>query len=115
MRLPNPRAIAGRVEQWYNSKIKDWIMPKPSNSHARKKNSKIPRAERESGAEQQTPEYEEYLERYGLYGEGRPKLAPEEFDTLDDELLELLAVASARLSDDQIVRLQELEYLLIDS
>jgi hypothetical protein len=62
-----------------------------------------------------TPEYEEYMERYALYGEGRPKLAPQEFDKLDDELLELLAVDSNRMTDDQIVRLQELEYLLIDT
>jgi glutamate/tyrosine decarboxylase-like PLP-dependent enzyme len=64
-----------------------------------------------------TEEYAEYLERYELYGEGRPRLSPAEFDRLDDEMLDLLALESEQglLSDDQIVRLQELEYLLLDS
>lgn len=62
-------------------------------------------------------EYTEYLERYELYGEGRPHLSPAEFDRLDDEMLDLLAleVEQGTLSDEQIVRLQELEYLLLDS
>lgn len=62
-----------------------------------------------------SPEYREYEKRYILLGEERPKLAFEEFERLDDELLELLALEPDQMSDDQVVRLQELEYLLIDS
>jgi hypothetical protein len=61
-------------------------------------------------------EYVEYLERYALYGTGRPHLSPAEFDRLDDEMLDLLALESeVGLNDEQIVRMQELEYLLLDS
>src|SRR5512135_2347103 len=62
-------------------------------------------------------EYAEYLERYELYGEGRPRLSPSEFDQLDEEMLELLELEGEKglLDDEQIVRLQELEYLLLDS
>ncbi len=61
-------------------------------------------------------EYAEYLERYELYGEGRPKLKPGEFDEMDDELLDLLAIELDRgLNDEQTIRLKELEYLLLDS
>lgn len=62
-------------------------------------------------------EYAEYLERYELYGEGRPRLRPSEFDHLDEEMLELLELEGEKgvLDDEQIVRLQELEYLLLDT
>ena len=61
-------------------------------------------------------EYVDYLERYALYGTGRPRLSPAEFDRLDDEMLDLLALESeGGLNDEQIVRMQELEYLLLDS
>ncbi len=61
-------------------------------------------------------EYNEYLERYELYGEGRPRLNPTEFDRLDDELLDLIAQEMEhKLDDDQIIRVKELEYLLLDS
>jgi hypothetical protein len=61
-------------------------------------------------------EYAEYLERYALYGAGRPRLSPAEFDRLDDEMLDLLGLESEiGLNDEQIVRVQELEYLLLDS
>lgn len=60
-------------------------------------------------------EYSEYLERYEMYGEDRPRLSPSEFNRLDDELLDLLGEAEeGRLSDDQMIRLHELEYLLLD-
>jgi hypothetical protein len=63
-----------------------------------------------------SPEYREYLERYEMAGADRPRLSPREFDRLDDELLDLLALeAEIGLDDEQIVRLQELEYLLLDS
>ncbi len=62
-----------------------------------------------------TPEYREYETRYKELGQDRPKLSPEEFEQLDDELLELLALDDNKMTDDQIVRIQELEYLLIDA
>ncbi len=64
-----------------------------------------------------TPEYQDYLERYREFGEGRPRLSAEDFDKLDDELLELLDLSAdgQELSDDQVIRINELEYLLIDS
>ena len=60
-------------------------------------------------------DYREYLERYGFFGEGKPKLPPEEFEQLDDELLGLLArqADGAELNLEEAVRLQELEYLLV--
>jgi len=60
-------------------------------------------------------EYQQYLERYEIFGEGRPKLSPEEFDRLDDEILELLALGAdaGELSPEQEERLRELEYLMI--
>lgn len=61
-------------------------------------------------------EYAEYLERYTLMGEGRPRLSPSEFDRYDDELLDLLAQEMEHgLDDEQIIRVKELEYLLLDS
>ncbi len=62
-----------------------------------------------------SPEYREYEKRYAELGEDRPKLSPEEFERLDDELLELLALSDNAMTDEQIVRLQELEFLLIDA
>jgi hypothetical protein len=65
---------------------------------------------------QYSSEYRDYLQRYALVGAGRPQLSPKEFDDLDDELLDLLALeGQTRLDDEQNVRLQELEYLLLDS
>ncbi len=63
-----------------------------------------------------TQEYSAYLERYELFGEGRPHLSPAEFDRLDNEMLDLLALETEQgiLSDEQLVRFQELEYLLLD-
>ncbi len=63
-----------------------------------------------------SPEYAEYLGRYAILGTGRPRLTQQEFDRFDDELLDLLGLETGLgLNDEQIVRLQELEYLLIDS
>lgn len=63
----------------------------------------------------QSPEYREYLERHAEMGEDRPKLTPEEFEAMEDELLDLLALNDRNMTDDDIVRIQELEYLLIDA
>ena len=60
-----------------------------------------------------SPEYRDYLDRFAFLGEDRPKLSFAEFEKLDDELLDLLAMD--RLDDEQSIRKQELEYLLIDS
>lgn len=60
-------------------------------------------------------EYRRYLERYEMMGEGRPKLSPEEYDRLDDEILDLLALEAetGKLPPQQEERYQELVYLLI--
>ncbi|TEU14606.1 MAG: hypothetical protein E3J21_15480 [Anaerolineales bacterium] len=60
-------------------------------------------------------EYASYLERYELFSEGQPKLSPEEFDRLDDELLDLLALDAEgqELTEDQEERYLELMYLLV--
>jgi hypothetical protein len=65
--------------------------------------------------ENYSEEYESYLERYELFGEDRPKLSPEEFDRLDDELLDLLALDAEgkELTEDQEERYLELMYLLV--
>jgi hypothetical protein len=61
-------------------------------------------------------EYAGYLERHALIGAGHPRLAPDEFDRLDDEMLDLLDLEfKVGLNDEQIIRLQELEFLLLDS
>jgi hypothetical protein len=60
-------------------------------------------------------EYESYLERYEIFAEDQPKLSPEEFDRLDDELLDLLAIDAdgEELTEDQEERYLELMYLLV--
>ncbi len=95
-------------------------MPKKSEStgrNASKKSAGRRSPPAEQAKPQGTPEYLEYLERYEEFGEGRTRLSPEEFDQLDDELLELLDLSASgqELNDDQVIRIQELEYLLIDS
>ncbi|MGB8645014.1 MAG: hypothetical protein WCF84_07235 [Anaerolineae bacterium] len=94
-------------------------MPKKSEStrNSASKKAAGPHTPRTVPKPKGSPEYLEYLERYAKLGEGRPRLSAEEFDKLDDELLELLDATAGKpnLSDDQIIRIQELEYLLIDS
>ncbi len=91
-------------------------MPKSTKSSARKTLPKKTGARKAARAKTDvSPEYEEYLERYELMGKDHPLLSPEEFDKLDDELLDLLDLEPASLSDDQVVRIRELEFLLIDS
>jgi hypothetical protein len=56
------------------------------------------------------------LERYALFGKGHPHLSSDEFDRLDDEMLDLLDLEfKTGLNDEQIIRLQELEFLLLDT
>lgn len=105
LEIPRPASTAEKNE-----------MPnfrKPASS--KKMTNKQPQRKELKRQPQLTPDYAEYLERYGEFGEGRPRLSPEEFDRLDDELLELLDLSGNELSDEQIVRIQELEYLLIDT
>jgi hypothetical protein len=91
-------------------------MPKRNSPVTRKSKGNSPRPKNDAKTEPRiTPEYREYLERYAEFGEGRPRLSPDEFDRLDDELLELLDLSGRQLSDEQIVRIQELEFLLIDT
>ena len=90
----------------------------PSKPAARKQAKPAKAASRAAPASpvKRSEEYVEYLERYEMYGEGRPCLSPAEFDRYDDELLDLLALDMERgLDDEQIIRLQELEYLLLES
>jgi hypothetical protein len=89
---------------------------RPKQKSAPVKKTKAPSSKAKVVEERYTDEYVEYLERYELYGAGRRRLSPAEFDRLDDEMLDLLALeAEHGLNDEQIVRLQELEYLLLDS
>ncbi|MBI3741244.1 MAG: hypothetical protein HY257_05755 [Chloroflexi bacterium] len=64
-----------------------------------------------------TEEYRDYLDRYRLSGKGRPRLNPTEFEKMDNELIDILTIQTevGALADEQIVRLQELEYLLLES
>jgi hypothetical protein len=76
---------------------------------------KTPRSKPNSEPGGYSPEYRDYLKRHAELGEERPELSPEEFEQYDDELLELLALNDDDMTDDQIVRIQELEFLLIDA
>lgn len=89
---------------------------KPSKAKSPARRTSPPRAPAAKPTKAVSEEYIEYLERHAMYGAGRPRLSSAEFDRLDDEMLDLLAVESeGGLSDEQIVRLQELEFLLLDS
>ena len=91
-------------------------MPKAKPSPKKKTPARKPASKRPAKKRTYSEEYTEYLERYELYGAGRPRLSPTEFDRRDDELLDLLAQEMERwLDDDQIIRVKELEYLLLDS
>ncbi|MBM3128271.1 MAG: hypothetical protein FJ009_06475 [Chloroflexi bacterium] len=91
---------------------------KPSKPAAKKKITK-PRVARPAQPAREpaySPEYRDYLERYELAGADRPRLSPKDFDRLDDELLDLLALdLEMGLDDEQTIRLRELEYLLLDA
>lgn len=97
----------------------------PKKSPVRKKNappkakSVKPRSSsspgRSTGSDLSDDDYAAYLERYEVYGDERPRLNHSEFNRLDDELLDLLAEAEeGSLNDDQLIRLRELEFLLLD-
>jgi hypothetical protein len=104
-------------------------MPKSKPTLKRKPKSPKPTAAKKQTAKRPTlaktkpipepmssDEYREYLQRYALAGADRPRLSSQEFDRFDDELLDLLALETeVGLDDEQIIRLQELEYLLLES
>lgn len=101
-------------------------MPKSRSSTKKRRTSRKtgrrskpgPKPQRQSKLDSltHTEEYSDYLERYELYGEGRPRLSASEFNRYDEELLDLLALQGEQgpLSDEEVIRLQELEYLLLD-
>lgn len=91
------------------------VATKPKKAKQTKSAASSSRTSASSASPVRSPDYKEYEKRYALFGQDRPKLTPKEFDQFDDELLELLALESNRMTDDQIVRLQELEFLLIDT
>lgn len=118
--MPKRKPTTGVPRSKVKSAARAGRKPKNKQGADSPRPDKTPRAEltRPTGSRGSVnEEYLEYLERYELYGEGRPRLAPAEFDRLDEEMLDLLAFESEQgvLNDDQIVRLQELEYLLLDS
>ncbi|MCC6150833.1 MAG: hypothetical protein IT461_11330 [Planctomycetes bacterium] len=59
--------------------------------------------------------YENYLILYNLYGRGRPKLNREQYEKLDQELMALVAKGDeSELARDQINRVRDIEYMLLD-
>lgn len=94
---------------------KSSVRKKTARSKPKSKPRVAPGPRGPSGSDLSDEAYAEYLERYELYGEERPRLNHSEFNRLDDELLDLLAEAEeGPLSDDQNIRLRELEFLLLD-
>ena len=93
-----------------------------SNTKPKKTNPKKPTAPKTPDTKPapakptgKTPEYRAYEKRHTDLGEERPKLTQQEFEAYEDELLDLLAINDREMTDDQIVRIQELEYLIIDA
>ena len=109
--MPKAKQSTKRKTRSSKSVVKKQTKP------AARKSMPTPRASRPAAPQvNYSDEYREYLQRYELSGAGRPRLSPAEFDLLDDELLDLLALETeVGLDDEQIIRLQELEYLLLDS
>ncbi|MBP9891127.1 MAG: hypothetical protein KBG84_04420 [Planctomycetes bacterium] len=59
--------------------------------------------------------YENYLILYNLYGRGRPKLNREQYERLDTELMALVSGGDDKeLSREQIARVRDIEYMLLD-
>jgi len=59
--------------------------------------------------------YENYLILYNLYGRGRPRLKRDQYEKLDAELMELVGKGDdAELGRDQIARVRDIEYMLLD-
>ena len=59
--------------------------------------------------------YENYLILYNLYGRGRPRVTREQYEELDSELMKIVSEAdSGQLSHVQMVRVRDIEYVLMD-
>ena len=59
--------------------------------------------------------YENYLILYNLYGRGRPRITREQYEQLDTELMDLVSSAdSDDLDHSQILRVRDIEYMLMD-
>ena len=59
--------------------------------------------------------YENYLILYNLYGRGRPRVTREQYEELDSELMKIVSEAdSGQLSHAQMVRVRDIEYVLMD-
>jgi hypothetical protein len=93
--------VASGAHEWYN------LLVMPTQKRSPKSQTK--------STPNLSPEYREYLKRHTELGEERPKLTQEEFERYEDELLDLLALDDKRMTDDEIVRIQELEFLMIDA
>ncbi len=59
--------------------------------------------------------YENYLILYNLYGRGRPRVSREQYEQMDDELMEIVARGdSGSLERKDIARVRDIEYVLMD-
>lgn len=59
--------------------------------------------------------YENYLILYNLYGRGRPHISREQFEALDQELMQIVARSdSGQLTRDDMARVHDIEYMLMD-
>ncbi|MBK8205838.1 MAG: hypothetical protein IPK87_03470 [Planctomycetes bacterium] len=59
--------------------------------------------------------YENYLILYNLYGRGRPRVSREQYEQMDDELMEIVARSdSGTLERTDIARVRDIEYVLMD-
>jgi hypothetical protein len=59
--------------------------------------------------------YENYMILYNLYGRGRPLVNREQFEAMDTELMQIVAAAeNSQLTRDQIARVRDIEYILMD-
>lgn len=59
--------------------------------------------------------YENYLILYNLYGRGRPRVKREQYEKLDQELMQLVSRGEdAELSRTEVARVRDIEYMLLD-
>jgi hypothetical protein len=59
--------------------------------------------------------YENYLILYNLYGRGRPRVKREQYEKLDQELMQLVSRGEdAELSRAEVARVRDIEYMLLD-
>ncbi|MBE7493093.1 MAG: hypothetical protein HS108_15235 [Planctomycetes bacterium] len=59
--------------------------------------------------------YENYLLLYNLYGKGRPRVGRDEFEKLDNELMQIISRAEGgELGAADVARIKDIEYILMD-